>query len=196
MIRRVSAAERDTLVSVLVRAFDADPVANYLLRQDAKRARAFELAFGTLVDHLILPEGEAYLAGDADGVALWCPPDRWEVGLGRTLPMVPSLARAVGLSRALKMARAMAVVQDRHPKEPHWYLFAIGVDPERQGRGIGGALLAHLLEREDVRAAPAYLEASTEGSSRLYERYGFQTTEVLHMAHDAPPLWLMWRPAR
>jgi hypothetical protein len=40
---------------------------------------------------------------------------------------------------------------------------------------------------------PAYLEASTPGNRRLYERHGFRATEEVMMAPDAPPMWLMWR---
>ncbi len=195
VIRRATAADRDALVAVLARAFDADPVAEYLLRKRDKHG-ALELMFGAFVDHVILPSGEAWLAGDgakgASGAALWSPPGLWDVGVLRGVRMLPALARSVG-SRALHSARRAKTVQNKHPKRPHWYLFAIGVDPAHQGRGVGGALLRATLERCDANGGAAYLEASTEGSSRLYERHGFRTTEVHRMAPDAPPLWLMWR---
>ncbi len=195
-IHRATRADRDALVAVLARAFDADPVAEYLLRKDDKHL-GLELMFGAFVDHVILPKGEAWLATGAGanvaGAALWAPPGRWDVGLLRGARMVPALARSVGL-RAIHSARASKTVQDKHPKAPHWYLFAIGVDPALQGRGVGAALLRRGLERCDADKSPAYLEASTENSSRLYERHAFRTTEIHHMSSHAPPLWLMWRP--
>ena len=50
-----------------------------------------------------------------------------------------------------------------HPKGPeHWYLQYLGVEPRRQGKGLGGALLAPVLERCDGEGVPAHLETSTE----------------------------------
>lgn len=36
-----------------------------------------------------------------------------------------------------------------HPREPHWYLFGIGVGPARPGTGVGSALLRSRLDRCD-----------------------------------------------
>ncbi len=38
-----------------------------------------------------------------------------------------------------------------HPQEPHWHLPLIGVDPAHQGKGIGSALLSHILDVATVK---------------------------------------------
>jgi len=199
-LRRAVASDHDAVVRVLGRAFARDPVANYMLRRDG-----LERAFGAFFRHAVLPHREAWIAaaepsrsngGGADGVALWTPPGKWSASGVRLLAMGPALLVAVGATRAVARALAAQRVQDRHPTKPHWYLFAIGVDPEKQGRGIGSALLRGVLDRCDARGEAAYLEASTESNARLYERHGFAVTEELRMAADAPPVWLMWREAR
>lgn len=190
-LRRATRDDHDAIVRVLVRAFDADPMANYLIRQDRHRARGFELAFSTLLRHMTMPHGETWVADG--GVALWTPPGAWEVTMLRTLAMGPSLIRATGLANVLKNGRAMGEVQKRHPRAPHFYLFAIGVDPDHQGRGIGSALLREVLVRCDEQRVGAYLEASTPANQRLYARHGFKVTEELLIAPEAPPCWLMWR---
>ena len=43
-----------------------------------------------------------------------------------------------------------------HPVLSHWYLGLLGVAPEYQGRGLGGALLGDFLARVDRDQAPAY----------------------------------------
>ena len=48
------------------------------------------------------------------------------------------------------------------------------------------------LDRCDEERLPAYLEASSERNAALYERLGFQCTEVLRFA-GGPPLRLMTR---
>ena len=190
-LRRAEASDHAAVVRVLARAFDRDPVANYMLRHDG-----LERAFGAFFRHTVLPHREAWIAGDALGVALWTPPGKWSTSGLRLLAMGPALLAAVGATRALARARAAQRVQDRHPAEPHWYLFAIGVEPAHQGRGVGSALLRGELERCDAAREAAYLEASTETNVRLYERHGFAVTEEVRMAADAPPMWLMWREPR
>jgi GNAT superfamily N-acetyltransferase len=129
---------------------------------------------------------------EARGAALWTPPGRWDTGIRRVL-MGPSLLRAVGWSRLPAVIRATSRAQEAHPTAPHFYLFALGVDPDHQGRGVGSALLDVVLRRCDATAAPAYLEASTTESARLYARHGFVLGDPLVMAEDAPPMWPMWR---
>ena len=38
-----------------------------------------------------------------------------------------------------------------HPAEPHWYLAFIGIEPDRQGQGLGEKLLAPVLKTADHR---------------------------------------------
>ncbi len=178
---------------ILSRAFDADPAINYLLRQDAHRARAFELAFGAFFRHMTMPFGETWIDDGARGAALWTPPGRWDVRLGASILMTPPLVRAVGLTRIARVVRAGSSVHKLHPRAPHYYLFAIGVDPREQGKGVGSALLREVLTRCDAEKACAYLEASTPNNARLYARHGFKVTAEHRMAPDAPPMWLMWR---
>jgi GNAT superfamily N-acetyltransferase len=69
----------------------------------------------------------------------------------------------------------------------------LGVTPERQGRGVGSALLRAVLDRADREGSPAYLEATSRRNRALYERHGFVTIGELTVA-DRPPLYAMWRP--
>ena len=85
-------------------------------------------------------------------------------------------------------------LERHHPKSPeHWYLHYLGVEPRRQGKGLGGALLAPVLERCDAEGIPAYLESSTEPQPELYERNGFDLTDVFNMPVKGPPVREMWR---
>jgi GNAT superfamily N-acetyltransferase len=78
-----------------------------------------------------------------------------------------------------------------HPQAPHYYLQFIGVRPERQGTGIGSALLRAVLDRCDLEGAAVYLEAD-ERSRHLYVKHGFETTTELRLA-QGPSFFTMWR---
>ena len=57
--------------------------------------------------------------------------------------------------------------------EPHWYLDVIAVDPARQGRGIGGALLRAVQVRADAEGVPIVLLTYQPRNLNLYERHGY-----------------------
>ncbi len=93
------------------------------------------------------------------------------------------LPRATGL---------LAQLERLHLRESHYYIPAIGVVSAAQGQGLGAALLAPVLARCDQERLPAYLEASSPRSARLYERLGFVTTREIRPLRS-PPIQLMVR---
>jgi ribosomal protein S18 acetylase RimI-like enzyme len=75
------------------------------------------------------------------GVAFWLPPG--------AAPDEESLVKVVENTVAPERKGAMFSIFEQmdalHPQEPHWHLPLIGVDPAHQGKGIGSALLSHIL---------------------------------------------------
>jgi GNAT superfamily N-acetyltransferase len=82
-----------------------------------------------------------------------------------------------------------------HPRETHWYLPLIGVDPARQGQGIGSALLGRVLSTCDAQKLSAYLEATSPRNIPLHQRHGFEPLGSIQVA-DAPPIVPMVRKPR
>jgi len=103
--------------------------------------------------------------------------------------------RAVAERDQEKVFAFMGQMGEFHPTEPHWYLPFIGVDPLRQGEGLGSALLQHALQIVDRDKLPAYLEATSADIRRLYERHGFEAIGEIQTA-DSPPLYPMLRNPR
>lgn len=102
--------------------------------------------------------------------------------------------RAIGL-RHLSIVRAMdAEYASFRPHYPHWYLTDLAVDPGSQGLGIGSALLRDRLAKVDADGLPAYLEATTPASRRLYERHGFAYVDTINP--EGPSAFAMVRPAQ
>jgi ribosomal protein S18 acetylase RimI-like enzyme len=190
-VRRAVIGDREVLVRTLARAFVDDPVITYFAREDEKRTRAIETIFDVSFTRLTLPFGETWITEDGLGGALWAPPNRWSTAGG--ILGGPRLIGAVGITRVWSRMQAVGRVQSRHPKAPHYYLYALGVDPAHQGCGLGSALLRAVLTRCDTERACAYLEASTPSNVRLYARHGFKVTEEFSMGPDAPTVSLMWR---
>jgi ribosomal protein S18 acetylase RimI-like enzyme len=192
----VRAATPDDLPGLedsLARAFHDDPGWSHLLPDPADRTDRLRRFFETELRGLAMPQGSVWTTAGADGAAVWMPPDIWRVPVSTTLRELAPMAKVFG--RRLPLAfRSRLRMEGRHPrKPPHWYLAMMGVAPERQGRGLGTALMRPILERLDSERMPAYLESSTPRSRALYERNGFRVTGELHLPAGGPPLWLMWR---
>jgi GNAT superfamily N-acetyltransferase len=180
------------MAGVLARAFHDDPAFSWVLRTDQRRMKILEQGFELFLRRVWLEQEQTYTTAGTVAVAVWERPNEWKVPVGRQLRMLPAMVKVFGrhLPRVL---RALTVLERKHPREPHYYLAFIGVEPEWQGRGLGGAVLAPVLKRCDDERMPAFLEASTPRNRALYERHGFAVTEEFRLGDGAPPQWRMWR---
>jgi GNAT superfamily N-acetyltransferase len=134
LARAASRDDRGGAVLTLARAFARDPFIDWLVRRDARRAAALRACFDLAFADVALPTGCVEVTDDLSGVALWMPPGTARVGLS-DLTLLPALARVVGARRLLGRLAGLHALQRQHPREPHYYLLALGVDPERQGQG-------------------------------------------------------------
>jgi GNAT superfamily N-acetyltransferase len=193
-VRAATAADVKPLAAVMARAFYDDPPFIWLLPDPKTRLKRSRRIFAALTRGEALARGGvdvALVGTEVTGAAIWRPPGHWETEQLRTvLGLVRAAGRRMGAATAL--ARAMARA---HPREPHWYLFAIGVDPARQGTGVASALLRPRLDQCDRDGLPAYLEATKATSVPLYQHFGFEPTGNPDLPDGAPPLTAMWRPA-
>ncbi len=189
-LRPATAQDIEHLASVLAEAFYDDPVFGWLMPEDSKRHARLRRYFGIELRHYTLPRGHVWTTGDLAGAALNLPPGAWRAPTRVT--MLEGSAFGVHLPRAARIGAAMEWNHMRRLREPHYYVRDIGVHPDMQGRGLGGALMGPVLEQCDREGLPAYIEASSERSAALYERLGFQHIGELRVG-GSPPLWLMLR---
>lgn len=193
-VRKATEADVPQLAVTLGRAFRDDPAFAHAVPDAERRLRHGRRYFELLLRRIYLPKGEVYTTDGSRAVALWAPPERWQVSLAATLPLFPVMVRAAGrrLPTALRM---LSLQESRHKAldEPHLYLAFVGTDSDSQGQGHGTALLQSMLERCDKEVFPAYLEATSPGNRALYHRHGFELLEELRWPDDGPPFWPMWR---
>jgi GNAT superfamily N-acetyltransferase len=179
----------------LARAFHDDPVFGWFFPGEARRRRRLPRFFATELHHESLRHGAVELAcidGRVAGAAVWFPPG---TSLGTQLSALPGYLRAFG-RRLVVVSRYQSGAVSAHPRqEPHWYLAFIGVDPDRQGCGVGAALLRSRLRQCDQEGLPAYLESSNLENVPLYEHFGFRATGALDLPQGALVVNTMWRPA-
>ena len=176
----------DRIFDVLTLAFVADPPNRWMYPDAAHYLRHFP-SFAMALGGAALSNRTALVSADYTGVALWLPPD---VG-----PDDEALELITGSVVEPKKSYLMAIIEEMgryHPKEPHWYLPFIGVDPTQQGKGLGAALLKPILSKCNEAGLPAYLESTNPKNRVLYERHGFRAIGEIKVG-DCPPIVPMLR---
>jgi len=178
------------IIATIVLSFSSDPPARWLFREPNQYLSNFPHFVLALGGNALANESAYYLDNFA-GAALWLPP-----GVQSDEHAVAELLeRTVTPEQLPHVFAIMDQLADAHPKEPHWYLPMIGVDPAKQGQGLGSRLLRHTLQRVDEEHVPAYLESTNPANIPLYEKHGFKLLRTIKVA-DAPPLFPMIRERR
>ncbi|MGW6737674.1 GNAT family N-acetyltransferase [Streptomyces sp. NPDC055013] len=192
-IRTAGEADRESVVRLLDAAFQDDPVSGWVFPGEEYRRATHHRLMAAFTD-IVLAHGRIDLTEDGTACALWMSvPDveHHEEDDG------PALLRQdvdPDNERVEMIGRLTAGI---HPAgRAHAYLWMIAAAPERQGEGLGTALMNAVLDRCDREGLPAYLEASSDRSRHLYERLGFELKGRPLDLPDGPRMWPMWREPR
>ena len=189
-VQTATADDEAAVIAILTLAFSSDPAARWTWPQPKVFIEAFP-RFARAFGGAAFGKGTAHRVGWT-GAALWLPPgvepDEAELGA-----LMEQTADASTANDAPKIMQQMA---SHHPKEPHWYLPMIGVDPARQGKGFGGALLKHATAICDHDGVLAYLESSNLANIPLYERHGFEVIGRIQAGGSPVITPMLRRPGR
>ncbi|OLT49270.1 hypothetical protein BJF85_09830 [Saccharomonospora sp. CUA-673] len=175
-----------TCARLIAEAMRDDPVVHQIVRGDRNRTNRLTglytavLRAGAL-SHGVIDVARAESGGPIIGVAAWEGP-HGSASVWRQLIEAPRYLRAIGLRHVPAALRAVGALGTHRLDVRHWYLADMAVSSEARGLGVGSALLAHRLEAVDAEAVPAYLEATTRASRRLYERHGFEKVAAIGLA--------------
>jgi ribosomal protein S18 acetylase RimI-like enzyme len=188
--RRAAGRDLPMLVETLVAAFVDDPVMTWCIPDARRRPQILRAIFELTVD-VNQPHGEVYITEPTPVAgAVWIPPGCQATGEDAVQLVAWNLEATEENSERARVA--LELMDQCHPQEPHEYLFVLGTRPEWQSRGLGSGLLRDVLASCDREGRPAYLEASSDGSRRLYLRHGFEVTGEIRLP-DGPSMWPMWR---
>jgi ribosomal protein S18 acetylase RimI-like enzyme len=139
-----------------------------------------------------LRRGWIRLAAEGAGIAVWIPPDAREEheAIG---PAPPGEETDILSTHVDHHASFWGWVGAHEPDEPLYYLSHIGVMPERQGEGMGTALMRDGLAPVDRDGVPAWLETSKAANVTYYGSFGFRTVADEDAPEGGPHIWFMRR---
>jgi ribosomal protein S18 acetylase RimI-like enzyme len=189
-VQAATAEEEAAVLAVLTLAFSSDPATRWTWPEPKVFIEAFP-RFAKAFGGAAFAKGTAHRIGWV-GAALWLPPGARpdEAAIGA---LMESTADAGTATDGPKLMQQMA---SHHPKEPHWYLPLIGIDPAHQGKGLGSALLKHATDICDRDGMPAYLESSNLANVPLYERHGFKAMGRIQVGGSPVFTPMLRRPRR
>ena len=125
--------------------------------------------------------GEVYVAGDEIeiiGVAAWLPAAYWQGTPERDRACgADDLSSVMDVAATRRLGDYIEFLEQLHEHAlpgSHWYLPQLGVDPDHQGKGVGGALLQPILMRADAERLACYLETEKLRNVPFYSRHGFE----------------------
>lgn len=163
--------------ATLARAFQNDPLMVYAIPDADERGRLLPEVYARMVRFGTLAGEVLVTAGAPDGVALWLPPNaKWTreniqaSGMHETATLIGDDA----YQRYREVVSREWQARERDMLAPCWYLFLIGVEPSRQRRGLGAALMQPVVERADKGDLACYLETENEKNVAFYRKQGFE----------------------
>ncbi|MEX1218616.1 MAG: GNAT family N-acetyltransferase [Acidimicrobiales bacterium] len=194
-ITRLPQDLRKEAIATTSRAFWPDPLFGFFARNPVQEHRVLPIFLGALLNDSF-SHGQVWAAIDESrvvGSASWLPPGSMPRSKLREFRIYVACARSLLAGRnRMTGVQLLEAVELAHPSEPHWYLALLGVDPTRQGRGLGRKLLAPVLAHCDREIEPAYLETQKPENLPFYERFGFRVLDEIAVP-GSPTVWLMWR---
>jgi GNAT superfamily N-acetyltransferase len=186
--------------AVAAAAFADDPIWSHVLPDARRRHLPHTIQLRAQL-RWIAPSDDARVAvheGRIVGLAFWS--NVWDdephdMPNAHRFRATRRLARSVGDDWP-KLANMYVSISRSIPRDVEWFLSTLVVHPERQGTGVGSALLRDGLAQADLGESSVTVQTSTPENVRFYKRHGFEVIEALDELYPgAPPLWTMRRPS-
>ncbi|MBE1579257.1 GNAT family N-acetyltransferase [Amycolatopsis roodepoortensis] len=183
IIRAAEESEMDTVIDVLSEAFHEDPVSMWVFPGDERRAVALPIFHRAVVQGMLAAGGHVDVTGDLSGAAVWAPGGDEDID-------DEAFAGLTG-EEIGRLMMVFELMTEHAPVGEYHHAQFIGVRKNAQRRGIGARLLKYGLDRNGP--VPAYLEASSAESAKLYRRLGFRDHGPAFAVEGGPPMLPMWR---
>jgi ribosomal protein S18 acetylase RimI-like enzyme len=186
MIRTAGKDDLKDVGVLLGAAFQWDPISSWIFPGETRRSAVQPLFFQAFSALALDAGGVVYLE---DGIAatVWFPGGEDDDDASAVFDMLAD-------DEAERFGHLAELMAENHPTMgDHLHLQFIGVHPDHQRAGAGGALLAENLRALDKKGVAAYLEASSTLSPPLYERHGFEHIGTPFGPDPGPWMYPMWR---
>lgn len=186
---------------ILTLSFKDDPIFKYIFKTSEKYYKVAPWMFATWVKWAVL-FGKGWMTEDGSAVVLMRAPGKAHMSLWSMIRagMLPTPVK-LGL-RAFKRFyfEIVATLDKKHGEImvdiPHWYGWMIGVNPDKQHKGIGMQLMNYCFSIADEMKLPIYLETSVEQNVSLYNYKDFKVKDEATIAGKFNLYFMIREPKR
>ncbi len=200
-IREIRESDIDKAVNSLVQAFFDDGLVCYMFPDEKFRREFLPWTYERWI-RLLMRFNSVFVDDNVQGVAGCIPPALYPSGVPFRYIIQAGFFRVVPKLLFRNFWRPLRAYWDNQSrtrsevKEPTWILDILGVHPEAQGKGVGSALVQHLISCANRDGVPAYVITHKEKNVLFYEKNGFQLLNKKFSLPGGPPTCsLIYRPS-
>jgi GNAT superfamily N-acetyltransferase len=193
-VRDLGLSELSSAGAIVGRAVSENPVLQKVFAAaHSRQAAALGEIYGTVLRQL---QGKGVILGaEVDGtivgVAALVQPGRSQLSTFEKLALARVIQSCASMEMALGYQRWQAAWALREPKDPHWRLGPVAVEPGFRRHGVGTALLKAICARIDRFPAIAVAATDDRNTLHFYGRAGFR--EVSEAAVMGLANWFLLR---
>lgn len=179
---KASYHEKGLVIDILTKSFDTNQSVNYIVKQDSQREKRVKalMDYSFEVCYLF---GDVFLSENKKACALILYPDKKKTTFKSILLDLKLILNCVGIGNIQKALSRESKIKKLQPKEPMYYIWFIGVDPEHQSSGIGSKLLNEVIDDSKQKKRALYLETSTLKNIPWYKKFGFDVYNELDLSY-------------
>lgn len=194
-VRDLGLSELSGAGALVGRSWQDNPIIQRVFeRSFSRRAAAVGEIYGTILRQ-VQSKGVILgaFAGDDTlvGVGALVQPGGCAQSTFEKIALTRVIQSCTSVEMALAYQRWQAALQRRDPKDSHWHVGPVAVEPGFQRKGIGSALLAALCARIDQFPAMAYLETDRRETLPFFSRYAFRP--IADAGVLEVPTWFLMR---
>lgn len=198
-LKQLTNADTPWAGQVLGQAFQGDPMLNYVVG-DKKNKDQLITWFVTCSFRYGALYGQCYATKEQDGVLILLAPNQTKMTVGKMykagMLAAPFKLGLKGFSNFMTMADFTDKEHQKAAPFDHYYLFGMGVLPDRQGKGIGKKLMSKALEIVDKDQMPCYLETQNKDNVPFYKSFGFEVVSDQQLPAGGLQNWGMLRQGK
>lgn len=182
-MNKANYGDKNLILELLTESFKNNQSVNYITGTSGKNKERVR----SLMDYsfeICYRFGDIYLSDDRNAVALVLYPDQKKTNLSTVVLDVKLILNCIGIFNIRKVLKRESRIKKLQPKDPVYYLWFIGVHPDKQSQGIGSKLMSELILESQKMKRPIYLETSTLINIPWYKKFGFDIYNELNLSYN------------
>lgn len=189
---------QDEATSVISEALMVEPGYVHIFPDEHQRRLVLQSHMAANID-TASRKGKVWAAMEGDkvlAVAIWLAPGEYPVDTleAQRVEHYSASLHSIESDKLDQLHEYDLNCQRNYPDSPNWYLQALGVHPDSQGKGVGTRFVPYMLG--EIGNHDCYLETGTQSNVGFYERSGFLIHDpAAQLAPGGGPThWTMLRP--